>query len=425
MSNLRVQVVESEKSPEVLQANWREQVILSRNLQVINRSRNTVVNRITVDQKIMNKRFQKKLQQSKTAYAKITGNKNLEISLRQKHTFVLNTNLGQGEEDDTNLQRIWTAGNNKIDRLLNRGRRSVKRAFSAPAQRAHDGAPIIITLSAAELGINLNREERPPRTPGSLMATPPSSLPSSRRPSTSGLPGSVSIASATLAPRPNTVAEPQRRGRSMSDITPPAVSPDPEMEGPRVAFADDPNGLHKRNASVSNLATPAIPDNALPHGDSHDNQEDFFKTVTDYMAPTPSTPSKPNTRQNSRPVGVSRAGGGGGLGMSMFEDSGEADITLLDIHRLRVRSANYTGQVKNFCQKLKELKGGQEIPVADYYTTRLIDYARSGRNMAPEWRIPGTPESETLREMGNIKMKSLTMKDLSRNYTNSQSQIAC
>ena len=94
-SHNKIVVVESEKSPKVFSTNWKEDLALKRNLQVLDRDENSIVNRITVDQKILLKRFQTKLGRSKMSYARATGNMELQKRLRDRTTFVLNTNIGK------------------------------------------------------------------------------------------------------------------------------------------------------------------------------------------------------------------------------------------------------------------------------------------------------------------------------------------
>lgn len=94
MSAHKIVVVDSEKSPKVCSTNWREDVILKKNLQVLDRSQRAVVNRIMVDQKILKRRFQIKVNRSKMSYARATSNVEMQKKLRDETTFVLNTNVG-------------------------------------------------------------------------------------------------------------------------------------------------------------------------------------------------------------------------------------------------------------------------------------------------------------------------------------------
>ncbi|ELU11924.1 hypothetical protein CAPTEDRAFT_228597, partial [Capitella teleta] len=134
----KVQVVESEKSPKVVSSNWKEQVLLDRDIKVLQRSEHAVVNKIIIEQKILNKRFNKKIHCAKLAAARSSGDKVLESTLRAKNISVLNTDIGKTPDGKANdpdtqiLSFIWERGKVDIQRRLSSNDRSKRTTTSRP-----------------------------------------------------------------------------------------------------------------------------------------------------------------------------------------------------------------------------------------------------------------------------------------------------
>ncbi|GFO09083.1 hypothetical protein PoB_003558800 [Plakobranchus ocellatus] len=74
--------LDSERSPSVHYANWKETMLLQRQLTTLTRTEKALVHGITVDQKVAFRRFQNKLQRSKIANARMWNDKETEIELR-------------------------------------------------------------------------------------------------------------------------------------------------------------------------------------------------------------------------------------------------------------------------------------------------------------------------------------------------------
>ncbi|KAK3782748.1 hypothetical protein RRG08_037747 [Elysia crispata] len=74
--------LDSERSPSVHYANWKETMLLERQLSTLSRTEKSLVHGITVDQKVAFRRFQSKLQRSKITNARMWSDKEAEIELR-------------------------------------------------------------------------------------------------------------------------------------------------------------------------------------------------------------------------------------------------------------------------------------------------------------------------------------------------------
>nr|KAG5696275.1 hypothetical protein BaRGS_019977 [Batillaria attramentaria] len=77
-----------------------------RQLHVIKRAESALVHSITIDQKILFRRFQAKLRRSKIARARLWGDKDAERELRARDLHVMNTNCGQEQDDFEFLKKL-------------------------------------------------------------------------------------------------------------------------------------------------------------------------------------------------------------------------------------------------------------------------------------------------------------------------------
>lgn len=89
----------AERSLTVHYANYKEDIVLKKNLDILNRTEKNIVHSVQIDQKILYKRFQDKLHRSKLAYARMYGDKEKERELRAKNLRSLNINVGDSEQD--------------------------------------------------------------------------------------------------------------------------------------------------------------------------------------------------------------------------------------------------------------------------------------------------------------------------------------
>lgn len=98
----------AERSLTVHYANYKEDIILKKNMDILNRTEKNIVHRVKIDQKILYKRFQEKLHRSKLAYARMYGDKEKERELRAKNLRSLNINVGDSERDYEFLKKLQT-----------------------------------------------------------------------------------------------------------------------------------------------------------------------------------------------------------------------------------------------------------------------------------------------------------------------------
>lgn len=86
MTSRRVAVHESERTPQMLMQAWMLNVMLERDKQLLGRSETLVCNRITIEQKLLCKRYKKKLHDSKIKFARITREYALSVHVPQTKT---------------------------------------------------------------------------------------------------------------------------------------------------------------------------------------------------------------------------------------------------------------------------------------------------------------------------------------------------
>ncbi|XP_071950963.1 uncharacterized protein [Antedon mediterranea] len=95
-----------EKSQAVYSANWKLDTLLGKRLSMLDTSKRRVSHSITIDQRIVNKRFQLKLHQSKVYNARMTGNRDLLRQLTHRDNFSsFNTSVDQDDKYAVNFNR--------------------------------------------------------------------------------------------------------------------------------------------------------------------------------------------------------------------------------------------------------------------------------------------------------------------------------
>ncbi len=88
------QALVGEKSQAVYSANWKLDAVLQRELQMLDTSEKRVTHRISLDQRVVNMRFQQKLHRSKIFHARMTGNKEMlrDLLKHDNYNFKLSRN---------------------------------------------------------------------------------------------------------------------------------------------------------------------------------------------------------------------------------------------------------------------------------------------------------------------------------------------
>lgn len=373
----KVQVVESEKSPKVLSSNWKEEVLLDRDMRILQRSEHAIISKITMEQKIMNKRFQKKIHRAKLMAARMSGDKVLESQLRARTISGLNTDVGKtpyGEPPNNPetqaLRSVWERGKMDVEKALGReavesleGLRKTPRATSTSGPRSARSGSVsrrgkMLDLIEMKLHQDSDEEEE-------------LACPISLRPMTAFAPkrdGAVQ----TEGRRPKTVTG----GRSFQG-----------QQAPPQILEDKVNG---------NVTT----------GESETQPEKFLATITTYLSPhdTRMTPSaKPPQRMNS-----ARSSSRLTLG-SMFGPASN-EKTLLDIQKERVRSANYESRIQEFAKRVKPL-ATKNIDV-DYYASKM----KMNKNFPQEMTDTSFDRGKTPCQHTCPEVRSLTLKSVDMNF---------
>ncbi|XP_033113194.1 uncharacterized protein LOC117113851 isoform X1 [Anneissia japonica] len=110
-----------EKSQAVYSANWKLDTLLSKTLNMLDTSKRRVSHSIAIDQRIVNKRFQTKLHQSKIYNARMTENRDLLRQLTHRDNFSFNTSVGQ---DDKYTVKLTSPPNRNVASAPSRSQRS-------------------------------------------------------------------------------------------------------------------------------------------------------------------------------------------------------------------------------------------------------------------------------------------------------------
>ena len=378
-------VVDSERSAGLWMTRKKDQAILNKNLQLLDKNEKTVVNRITVSQKVVHKRFQWKVYQTKLAHARIVSDRDLERSVRKTHTMALNTNVGNDDEEEEGnmLKKIWSHGRYWID--------GVRKG------RIRDTAPLVFDNNRT--GQQLSRAKSAGARVGQTTPTRDKIPP---RPYTA-----VSIAQATPPVRAATAEGilPKVRIETKS-----AKGEYIRTSGQGYATEYDPSDHHitipGEDYELSDLddidEDPDDTPRQKPRSKSAKAGGGFLNVIikdNDRSSRSKSAKAKSDvTADKTRP--------------SIFQEE-ERPPTLLEIQRERVKSANYEKKVNSFCDVIKPYRTDRGIP--DYYMVRLVEGSEYAKGRK---RIPPTAfgsECDLTRDLNSMKVRSMTFKTIN-NY---------
>ncbi|KAK3606397.1 hypothetical protein CHS0354_042042 [Potamilus streckersoni] len=345
----------AERSPVVYSANLKEDMLLKKKLHVLNRSEKGVIHRIKVEQKVIFRRFQNKLFRSKLSYAKLLGNKEEGRTLRHKSIGGLNSSCLDSEEDYGFLEKLErrpctaTHGERKpMEHIPNRAKERVS----------------ILNSGVESVGDDISKGDNVLVPRGRSYSTDYGKLKDVYKEVGS------SFVSHLEEIRPVTTAGISKRTSAKKLVH-----------------------LHERgksaDANIAKLGKDISDTSKKTHtaGESH--------SLKDYTEKQHRT--SVSRQMQRRPS-------------SFFEDTKPIDIISLRLYETKVRSLNFADQVKKFCEDLQQLDTGEKL-VKDYYTIR-IQSSIEKRRQNPLVSLPGTPEEEHRRAIGNINVKSLTVPKL-------------
>ena len=104
----RYQVREAEKSPMVVMYNVKQNMLLDKQISFLEKSKKIVVNRISVNQKVMFSAFNRRLKTAKMNQARMAGDIKKRQTLSAQSS--QQSRFGLSPEEEDVLRRIWKAG---------------------------------------------------------------------------------------------------------------------------------------------------------------------------------------------------------------------------------------------------------------------------------------------------------------------------
>ncbi|KAL4229899.1 hypothetical protein ACF0H5_010290 [Mactra antiquata] len=408
----------AERSPAVISANLKEDMLLQKKLVVLNRSEQSIVHQIKVDQKVMYRRFQAKLSCSKLAYARLMGQRQLQRQLREKNIGRLNTDIvGNTDEDfaflDKLEQRPCTADSFSprlpdLAKTPKKTKRKASQQNESLEKKINESLPEVNIGRSSSARARFVGEEKENEKVDKVEPVVKSNIVRrAARPAT------------TLGTR---VDEEYLRNQQAKEKLEAETNEQQDVEK-RVEFKEPSEGHSEHTAAEShedgnennknqeNCDTDEKNDKPnvafLEHLDAEEVRPNTVGNFpcADPECPTPLSPSSP--RQLSRRA--SRVS-------DFFHAEEKVDPIIL---RLKAaKSVDFTEEVSKFCAELEELKGARNGPNVDYYASRLAASMRESNT--PLCEVPGTPDDENTRCVGNLFVRSLTVPELNWNFTEKQ-----
>jgi hypothetical protein len=162
---------------------------------------------------------------------------------------------------------------------------------------------------------------------------------------------------------------------------------------------DNTNGFGDKHTDTSDVSIDDVKNKPnvafLEHFDFTDNRPKTVADISQWNTSIPTSPTSP--KQMSRRT--SKAA-------DFFQAEEKVDMVALRLQE--AKTLDFTENVHKFCEELEEMKCSRTRPDIDYYSMRLqmsLDQAHSKSLV----EVPGTPEDEHARSMGNLFVKSLTL----------------
>ncbi|ESO93847.1 hypothetical protein LOTGIDRAFT_153319 [Lottia gigantea] len=121
----------AELSTPVLSANYHQFLYLNKQLRILERSETTYINNITIEQKIMYRRYMEKLYRSKINFARMWENKDMERNLRGQKLSYLNNGGVNMEAEATFLKLLQRRA---LSAQISKGKRSVSDSSQASSE---------------------------------------------------------------------------------------------------------------------------------------------------------------------------------------------------------------------------------------------------------------------------------------------------
>lgn len=422
----------AERSPVVISANLKEDMLLQKKMVVLNRSERSVVHQIRVDQKVLYKRFQAKLIRSKLAQARLMGQRDIQKELRSKNLGGLNTDIAGNSEEDYGFLKMLKQrpciANSLSPRISIPGKSERKQrsqeGFSEVADMQQNGnesgAGPVGRSASARARYHRHLAENFEKCDKAAASLEPSIK---LRPATSSgarvdeeflkhqdrIKASQEIKTETETYEANDKFDDVKEEREHT------------VEENKVnnhsKYSDSEVGTHENEISTksedgdNNTPLDTKVDKkqsvAFLEGAENDLTEPVMALDLDPMC-ADKEDSVPDT-----PVSPSQMGRRASRGADFFQEEKKIDVVAL--HLQRAKSLDYTGHVQKFCEELEEIRGSHKEPNVDYYAMRL-QLSQEQSVQKPLARVPGTPEEENKRSVGNLFIRSLTVPEINWNF---------
>lgn len=387
----------AERSPAVISANLKEDMLLQKKLVVINRSERSVIHQIKVDQKVMYKRFQARLTCSKLAHARLMGQRELQMQLRAKTLGTLDTDIaGNSDEDYAFLEKLEQrpCTTNSFSQWAGHSPRPLKtRKESVQSEKQPEITQDLQKRRSSSAKARYYRDGSSGKDMAHLKTT--GHVPTTVRPAT------------TLGARvEENFRRHQQESKEEEEADDSGKSKENQSSGSAVESIDVREGeteeTNSQSSEVSNTKRHSRPNVAfLEHLDIGEARPQTVADVSQWNNSIPSSPTSPKqySRRTSRAADFFQA---------------EEKIDLVSLRLQEAKTHDFTENVQKFCEELEQMKCARANPDVDYYSVRLqisLDQANSKSLI----EVPGTPDDENKRSIGNLFVKSLTLPTINMN----------
>lgn len=369
----------AEKSPTVHYANWKEDMLLAKQLHVLNRSEKNFVHGIKIDQKVLYKRFQDKLHRSQLTEARMNGDKELERELRDSKFHGLNV-------DCTNTEKEFEF----LDKLKFRSKKSTRRSSRQSS------------TSPKSTGSKKSTEKNMDNIIQKVFQV--QTLPRVRSKSfTEGVTTETPVtAQERRTPLPQFTVRPATSGGERYD--------DVIVVLPDIFMTPSSNHKNKKAKTKQN--------NKLNNQLQVNFKNDRAITCSPHLlgngfSPMSSSPSR--SPSLSRRQSVSTQENKGSRRPSLFTKEEKVDVVQILLDKIKDDSEDYSSKVSKFCESLEDcvVDGGER---SDYYNTRMKMAMKESECYKPAV-VPGTPENEYKRHVGNLDVLNMTFKSLNFDFS--------
>ncbi len=374
-----VKVLESERSTAMVLSKWKQDLMLSKNLKLLDSSMQLVVNRITLNQRLMLKQFKRKSRQADLRFAYIMGDKDKQAELRGGDDILLggrlNTNVNNPDDEDL-LEKIWSRSRARLSGI-------------------EEGTP-------ARKSPNSKANNRRPSRPGTDTSLP---LGKSSQPRPVTVVGASSKREWTPMPSRALKSATAGTGRGqyiatgLGDEEEDTHKNKPRQENTR-ATEDDQQDVTEQEKNTTTSKESA--DNPDKNGKKHTHFLEETLAMDKELRAEQAMEQRPQTA----PI-PTRA-----RTTSIFDKADHTGV-LLNINRDRLLAANYDTRVRELCGRMAPYRANPEYVPRDYYSNRLDSYCLESRGRRPPPSDTlSTPEVDVRKSSGNPRVRSLTMRSL-------------